>query len=107
MSEESFLGDRRGLARREQRGAEQRGAFVEHEPDGSALEQWREAALGAERGEEAAVLEARAQLGRDAARDVDAARRHVAQREVAGLGAVGGDEEVERAGRDRGLAVGL
>ena len=45
-----------------------------------------------------AALEQRQDLRRDAAADVDAGRRHRAQRQVAGFGAVGIDEQVHHRG---------
>src|SRR5437016_5221384 len=67
---EDSSGDGRRLARGEQRRAEERRAFIEHELDGDPGQHGRKPTLGAEGGEEAAVAEARLQLGCDAARDI-------------------------------------
>ena len=76
--------------------AEKRGLFVQHDVNGEMREQFLEFFLFAEGAKKRAVLQLGQNLGSDAAGDEDAAAREGLERQVAGLGAIQRDEEIER-----------
>src|SRR3954451_14137399 len=78
------------------RGAEQPGFSVQDDRDGNRGDERRQGFLGVEGVDEQAGGECRQNFRRDAAADVDAGRGDGAQREIAGFGAVRGNEQVER-----------
>ena len=76
-------------------GADEARVGVQDDGHGDGGDEMRHRLLVAERGEEAAVLECRQDLRRDATADVHTCCRDISQCKVAGFGTVGSDEDVQ------------
>src|SRR5690242_7842083 len=94
-SASSGIGGQQLTGRRFGSGAEQRSFLIQHNMNRKMGEQFLEFLLLAERRKEFTILHFGQNFGRDAAGDEDAAARQGLQRQVAGLGAVQRDEEIQ------------